>query len=326
MTPKVSVIMPVLNEARHLAAAVRAIYNQSYAEPFEVVLAIGPCVDQTWEVATRLQSEYSTLKLVENPSGRTPDALNAAIAHAAGDIVIRVDGHAELPANYIDTAVRILHETGAANVGGIMDAQGQTNFEQAVAFAMKSKFGVGAAAFHVGGLAGETDTVYLGCFQARVLREVGGYDPKMTRAQDWEMNHRIRALGHKIWFTPELKVTYRPRSSLQALAKQYFQYGQWRREVIRMHPATVRGKAGIRYLVPPAALVSNLIGLISLLLGSQSAWWLLGTSGLAAYSAAVLAVSSHGLSRIGRAGIWLPAVFVAMHATWGAGFIRGVSR
>lgn len=316
--------MPVLNEARHLAAAVRAIYSQSYPETFEVVLAIGPCTDATWDVARELADEFPTLILVENPSGRTPDALNAAISHAAGEIVIRVDGHAELPSNYIVTAVRVLSETGAANVGGIMDAQGQTTFEKAVAYAMKSKFGVGAAAFHVGGAAGETDTVYLGCFRAEVLHEVGGYDSKMTRAQDWEMNHRIRSLGHKIWFTPELRVTYRPRSSVRALAKQYFQYGQWRREVIRMHPETVQGKAGLRYLVPPAALISNLIGLVSVLLITQSPWWVIAASGLGSYLMAVLGITAKAAAKLGKSAFYLPVVFATMHMAWGAGFLRGV--
>lgn len=318
--------MPILNEERHLAAAVRALFNQDYAGELEIVLAIGPSKDRTLEIAQELAATYPKLKLVTNPSGRTPDALNAAIAAAKGEVIIRCDGHAELPKNYVSTAVRILNETGSDNVGGIMDAQGTTAFESAVATAMKSKFGVGSAAFHVGGTASEAETVYLGCFRASALARVGGYDSKMTRAQDWEMNHRIRNTGGKIWFTPELKVTYRPRPNLKALAKQYFQYGQWRREVMRMHPETVSGKSGLRYLVPPVTVISNLIGLIAVLAGFINPWLWLGTIGLAAYLIGLkIAVMSQVRKLEFRSLLKLPLVYVTMHHAWGVGFLKGVS-
>lgn len=317
--------MPILNEERHLEASIHALLNQDYEGDVEIVLAIGPSHDRTLEIAQNLSATNPKIKLVANPSGRTPDALNAAIAVASGEVIIRCDGHAELPQNYVSTAVRVLNETSSDNVGGIMDAQGTNAFENAVAAAMKSKFGVGSAAFHVGGDAGEAETVYLGCFRASALRRVGGYDPKMTRAQDWEMNHRIRTTGGRIWFTPELKVTYRPRPNLKALAKQYFQYGQWRREVMRMHPETISGKSGLRYLVPPAALISNLIGVLALALGFLNPWIWIGVIGLVVYLIGVkTAVLSH-LSKLKfRSLLWLPLVFMTMHHAWGLGFLTGV--
>ncbi|MEY3408217.1 MAG: putative glycosyltransferase [Actinomycetota bacterium] len=317
--------MPILNEERHLRAAVLALFNQDYSEPFEIVLAVGPSIDRTWEIAEELAAEFNRIKVVPNPSGRTPDALNAAIKVASGDIIIRCDGHAELPTNYVSTAVRVLAETGADNVGGIMDAEGTNDFENAVAVAMKSKFGVGAAAFHVGGTAGAAETVYLGCFRAEALKRVGGYDPKMTRAQDWEMNFRIRQTGGLIWFTPELKVTYRPRPSLRALAKQYFQYGQWRREVMRMHPDTVGGKSGLRYLVPPLTVLANAVGVISILAAIGNPIYLFGASGLFVYLLALKLVTLSRWRELNLKSLfWLGMAFITMHHSWGIGFLKGV--
>jgi glycosyltransferase involved in cell wall biosynthesis len=325
MVDTVSVIMPVLNESRHLQAAVAAIFKQDYSKIKEIILAIGPSSDDTQQIAEKLARSDSRIVLVPNPTGRTPDGLNAAIAVATGDVIVRCDGHAELPASYVSTAVRVLHETAADNVGGIMDAQGVTDFEQAVAFAMKSKFGVGAAAFHVGGSAGLAETVYLGCFKKSALRRVGGYDPKMTRAQDWEMNHRIRETGGKIWFTPELKVTYRPRPNFAKLMKQYYQYGQWRREVMRMHPRTVSGLSGLRYLIPPVTVVSNLIGLLAVLGGFINPMIWLFAAGLVTYLLSVKIVSATSIRALPWNSIWrLPLVFMAMHHAWGIGFISGI--
>lgn len=149
--PAVSVIMPVLNEERHLRNSVRHILEQEYAGEMEVVIALGPSNDRTDEIAAELVREDSRVHTVPNPTGRTPAALNAAIKASHHPIVVRVDGHGMLSPNYIATAVRLLEETGAQNVGGIMHAEGENAWEDAVAAAMTSKIGVGNAAFHTGG-------------------------------------------------------------------------------------------------------------------------------------------------------------------------------
>ena len=107
---------------------------------------------------------------------------------------------------------------------------------------MRSPFGAGSSNFQEGfyGSAGPVDTVYLGSKPARAaLLAVGGFDERFTRAQDWELNYRLRAAGGIVYFDPRLHVTYRPRPTLAALAKQYFEYGRWRRVVTRHHQGTV---------------------------------------------------------------------------------------
>ena len=123
------------------------------------------------------------------------------------EIIVRIDGHSEIERNYISQAVQILQETKAVNVGGLMAAEGTTPFEIAVASAMRSPIGVGSSRFHTGGEAGSVDTVYLGVFRKSAVMEIGGYDSRFTRAQDWEMNYRLRKAGGLIWFDPRLKVT-----------------------------------------------------------------------------------------------------------------------
>src|SRR6187397_439927 len=156
--------MPILNEERHLRDAVAMILAQDYPGPLEVVLALGPSRDRTDEVAAEVAAADPRVHLVSNLTGRTPDGLNAAIAAASGEIIVRVDGHAEIPDDYIRVAVAELQRVGADNVGGIMDARGSTDFERAVACAMRSPIGVGSARFHTGGEPGPADTVYLGVF------------------------------------------------------------------------------------------------------------------------------------------------------------------
>ena len=155
------------------------------------------------------------------------------------DIIARVDGHGVLLPGYMEKAVRLLEETGAANVGGLMLAVGETPFEQAVARAYGSKVGLGGGSFHVGGTEGPAESVYLGVFRREVLERLGGFNDHYHRAQDWELNFRIRQAGELVWFSPDLAVTYRPRSSWPELVRQFFHTGRWRREVIRQYPDTV---------------------------------------------------------------------------------------
>ena len=321
--PGVSVVMPVLNEERHLETAVRRILSSSYDGPIEIVLALGPSQDRTDEVAAALSADDPRVRTVRNPTGRTAAALNAAIAASRFDIIIRVDGHALIPDDYVAVAVATLEATGADNVGGIMGAEGVSDFEQSVAAAMTSWFGVGGAAFHIGGEPGPALTVYLGCFRRSALERVGGFDESMVRAQDWELNHRIRQTGGLVWFTPDLHVTYRPRPNLRALAKQYFEYGRWRREVARRHPETVSA----RYLAPPVTLIAvvggTALGIAGLATGSRTAT-ILGFALPAGYAAANLLASARAARGLPASSArWLPAVFATMHGSWGAGFLRG---
>lgn len=316
--------MPVLNEENYLASAIKAILTQNYDGNIRIILALGPSTDKTEVIAAELKSQDQRISTVQNPSGRTPDGLNAAIAITTESIIVRVDAHSELSPNYLTIAVETLARTGADNVGGVMAAKGVTLFEQAVATAMTSKLGVGSAPFHVGGVEGSVETVYLGVFRRSALERVGGYDPSFTRAQDWEMNHRIRSTGGIVWFNPELKVTYRPRSNIRTLVKQYFQYGQWRRKVMHQHPETTRSISALRYFAPPLAVLGIILGSLLGLIGGYLAAFPLGFWGFLApvgYVAVVLVATISLARKAGRATPHIPLVLALMQISWGIGFL-----
>ena len=320
--PDVAVVMPVLNEENYLEAAVLAILSQDYEGQIQVVLALGPSTDRTNEVAARICAGDSRVSSVQNPTGRTPEGLNAALAATKQEIVVRVDAHSELSDGYIRLAVETLQRTGADNVGGIMGARGVTRFEKAVAAAMTSPLGVGSASFHTGGNEGPAETVYLGVFKRSALERVGGYDPEFTRAQDWEMNHRIRETGGLVWFNPDLFVTYRPRSTVRKLAKQYFEYGSWRHEVMRRHPETRTRKSALRYYAPPLAVVlivlGKILGTIGLVMGNVLIWGYVLPLG---YLALTLLSSITLINRARSGALWLPIVLITMQLSWGVGFL-----
>lgn len=321
----VSVVMPVLNEQRYLAESVRRVLDQHHDGELEVVLAVGPSCDRTATIAAELAAQDSRVRVVENPTGRTPHALNAAVRASHYPYVVRVDAHGLLPPGYIAEVARLLDATGAANVGGMMRVEGDNAFGHAVARAMSSPLGIGGSKFHVGGEPGPARTVYLGAFRREVLDRLGGFDEHFRRAQDWELNYRIRQAGETVWFTPDLAVTYRPRRTVRALAQQFHGSGQWRRQIVGRHPET----ASFRYLAAPfvtsCILVGVLLGLTALLTGWP--WLHVGWLAPAGYAAGVLvacALMGRGLPL--SSWLWLPVVTATMHLSWGLGFLRNIRR
>lgn len=314
--PPVSVMIPVLNEADHLGAAVHSALTQDYSGDIEVILALGPSRDGTEEIAREIARKDARVILVDNPSGRTASALNCAIEKARHEFIVRLDGHSEIDSDYIRIAMETLLAQNAVNVGGVMAAEGITPFQRAVARAMRSPLGVGNSRFHTGGAAGECDTVYLGVFKKSALLEIGGFDERFIRAQDWELNFRLRSRGGKVWFEPRLHVTYRPRKNFRLLAKQYFEYGRWRRAVSRRHMGTVN----LRYLAAPTATAINLLSLV--LAVTSHRIFLLPLLGYLIVITAGSAVIGKGLGE----RIRLPLIIAVMHMSWGIGFLTSPKR
>lgn len=325
--PGVSYVMPVLNEVTEVRAAVQSLLDQDYAGPFEVILALGPSIDGTNELVAEMSAADPRIRAIDNPVGSTPAGLNVAIRASVHPVVVRVDAHSVLPQDYTRIAVRVLQESGADNVGGIMHAEGRTPFERAVALAYGSRVGLGGTPHHVGGQAGPAETAYLGVFRRDRLFEVGLFDEGIKRGQDWELNRRLRQTGGTVWFTPELVVTYRPRPSLRRLVRQFVATGLWRGELARRFPAN----NGLRYFVPPAmvaamavGIIAGVIGIVGAATGTGAAWALLAFVVPAVYLLFVVLGAVAVARRSGAATLlWLLVVLPCIHVGWGVGFIIG---
>ena len=311
--PKVAVVIPAKNAEKTLEKAFISVLNQKTDEQIEICIAVAPSEDSTLDVAKKILLNNENVTLVENPTGKTPTGLNLAINKTKAPVIVRLDAHAELEEKYVSTALETLKKTGAANVGGRQNPVGTTPFEKAVGIAISSRFGAGDARFRTGGKAGEVDTVYLGVFERRAIENVGLFDESLIRNQDAELNWRLRETGKKIWFEPELVASYKPRSTLKELMKQYYEYGKWRRHVVGAHPKSIK----LRQLVPPLnALLFSLgvvLGFLWVPLFSFPALYIVGT---------VCATTAK--SKSAKDFFYLLIIFPTIHFSWSAGFLKGV--
>jgi succinoglycan biosynthesis protein ExoA len=322
--PTVSVLMPVRNEAAFIARSLRAVLAQDYpADRMEILIADGISTDSTRSVIQNLaqQQPDNSVRIVDNPGRLVATGMNAALAQAGGEIIIRVDGHTVIASDYVRQCVAALTRSDASNVGGPMKAVGDGFFGRAVAAATSSRFGVGGARFHYSDTEEWVDTVYMGAWRRDVFSRIGLFDAEMVRNQDDELNYRLRAAGGKILLSPQIKSHYFNRATMGSLWSQYFQYGYWKVRVMQKHPRQMQP----RQFMPPLFVATLLVTLL-LLLVFPGAGYLFGLV-VGAYAIAVATASILAARKIGWQLLPLfPIVFATLHLAYGSGFLMGLTR
>jgi succinoglycan biosynthesis protein ExoA len=319
-TARVSVVIPVLNEEKHIRNCLRSVQEQTYpGDLIEIVVADGGSTDGTQRIVRELGDTDPRIRLIDNP-GRTQAAgLNHAIAASRGDIVARLDGHAAWPPGHLARCVELLNETGADNVGGTMLGESDTLVGQAVARATRSPFAVGRATYRYSNRQQEVETVWLGCFRRSALERVGPYDETATPHEDYELNQRIRDSGGLVIFSPDLPTRYWGRGSWREVATQYFKYGRAKVRVARRRPAVMQ----LYHLAPPALVLGALVGAVAA--ARPGAGRRLGLMGAVAYGLACLGA---GAAVAKRQPVSVAArvslAFPVLHFAWGTGFWAGL--
>jgi len=314
LLPFVSVIIPIRNESKFIERCLGAVLQQSYpSERMEILIADGMSDDDTVSIIRGMDAD-NRVKVIENPGRIQCRGLNLLIQASRGDILVRVDGHTIIADNYVAECVRLLQETGAANVGGPMIPVGEGWLGRAIAAAGRSPFAV-PSVFHVSEKAQFTDTVYLGAWPRHVLIDVGGYDETPSVNEDYELNIRIRNAGGRIYFPPTIRSTYYGRQNLRALWRQYYRYGRSKVRTLRRHPKSLRP----RQIIAPVFVAGIVLGLPLILL--LPALIPLYISALLAYLVLCIMFAMLQASRLG----WnlfplLPVVFITIHIAWGTGF------
>jgi glycosyltransferase involved in cell wall biosynthesis len=320
--PRVSIIVPCYNEQATIAMLLQALFDQTFPRgDMEVLIADGQSTDGTRKAIAHFQSEHPefTIKMVDNIKRNIPAGLNAALAIAEGDIVIRLDAHSVPAPDYVGRCVDDLEKKLGDNVGGIWEIRpGAATFAaNAIAAAAAHPLGVGDAIYRYADQPGEVDTVPFGCFFRKYLVNLGGYDESLLSNEDYELNTRIRMHGGKVYLDPAIRSVYFARSTLAGLAKQYFRYGFWKLRMLKRYTASLRWRQALPPIFTSSILVLAIGGLFSplariLLLIELLVYFVTLMAGSISISR-----KKHDLRFI----IGIPVAIAVMHLSWGTGFL-----
>lgn len=318
--PDLTVVMPVRQEADFIERSVSAVLAQDYPGSFEVLVADGGSTDGTRAVLDRLAGTDDRLSVLDNPEGIVPTGLNRALARARGEVVIRVDGHCEVPTDYARRCVDALLTSGADCAGGILHTEGGTLEARAVALAQSSPLGVGGARFRTGaGSPRYVDTLAFGAYRRDVFDRIGTFDEELVRNQDDELNLRLTQAGGRIWLDPSIRTTYWSRASVRGAFRQYFQYGAYKVRVAQKRRTIPSGRSLV-----PAVLVGGLAaGVVAGVVRRDPR---LAVAPLAAYAAGTVAAAAVEARRDPAAAVLAPPAFAALHLGYGAGVWWGLWR
>jgi len=318
---KVSLIIPCYNEQDSIQDLLAAICEQDFPlQDLEVVISDGMSTDATRDRIAEFAEAVPelTLRVVDNPQRNIPAGLNQAIEAASGEILVRMDAHSLPHPDYLKFSVRALLDNKGDNVGGVINIKpaNQSLIARSIALAAVHPLGVGDAKYRTGAQAGEVDTVAFGAYRASLVDRIGGYDESLLTNEDYEFNVRVRKSGGKIWLDPKIRATYISRSSLRALASQYWRYGYWKLRMLLRYPETIRWRQVSGFFV----LSWLVLGLLSIWF-MAARWLLLGEAVI--YSTALLAAGMSAAWKERDPGlvVGLPLAVATMHFSWGSGFL-----
>jgi len=313
--PLITIAIPCKDEEAYIEACIRAVQSQDWPrERLEILVADGMSLDATREILGRLAAEDVRIRLIDNPARIQAAGLNECIRRARGEVIVRMDVHADYARDFVRQCVAALDRTGADNVGGAARPKTKTFFQKCVAAALRSPLGIGGSRYRDPDEQGFVESVWPGAFRRHVFEGVGMFDPNAVTNEDAELNQRILEAGGRVYMSRAIVAHYYPRESMGALARQYFHYGRGRARTLLKH----RRLLSLRPALPFLGLVGEAI----LLVGGP---WYAGSLSLGAYALAtgveaVRVARSEGLLAIPV--VW--AIFPVIHASHGAGFAAGL--
>lgn len=315
----VSVVMPVYNEEKYLEKCIRSLLAQDYPkENMEWIFVDGGSKDKTLEILDGFLNKYPNLiKVLYNEKRIVPCAMNIGIFASRGQYIVRLDAHADYATDYISKCVYHLQTSDADNVGGVVETKANGFVGGAIAKMLSSKFGVGNSQFRTNGESGCVDTVPFGAFRREVFEKYGGFDERLARNEDNEINYRIRENGGKVYLSNDIHSSYYCRDSIKGIAKMARQNGMWNIIAMKLCP----GSMGLRHFIP-FLFVLSVLGLGALGFVFAPFWALLGVE-LALYLSLDLLFSIKQACSV-KETLLLMILFPIFHIAYGFGSVFGL--
>lgn len=315
--PFVTVVVPTLNESAFVADVVAELLDGCEDIDVEVIVVDGGSTDGTQLAVSRISQSDPRVRLLHNPGRLQAAGVNLAAGQAdpRAAILVRADAHCAYPPGFVARVAATLVSTGAQSVVVPMFTVGEEGaFQQSVAEAQNSRLGNGGAAHRDGASpSGWVDHGHHAAFDLETFLSLGGYDETFAVNEDAEYDVRLGRSGGRVWMDRAAEINYYPRSTLAALARQYFRYGQGRAATVFKHALRPRPRQMAPVVIFWATTLSILLSPLSLVFALPAA----------AYLAAAFL---YALRTATGSAVGMFSALCCMHLCWGAGFSLGAAR
>jgi len=321
-TLAISIVMPVRNEAQHIAATLEQLVTQDYpVDDYEILVVDGCSSDDTRDIVNQFVRQGAPIRLLDNPRCWSSAGRNVGAQAARGDVVLVIDGHCEIPSDGHLRSVASAFLSSDADVIGRpqpLTVRQANSLQRAIAVARASRLGHHPDSYIYANEDRYVPAVSVGAaYRRSVFDKLGYFDERFDACEDVDFNCRADQAGLRCYLASDAKGPYYPQRTLGRLFVQLARYGRGRVRLARKHPATCSWKSMV-----PAVFVAWLLCSAFL-----APWFvparLLFVATCALYTTTVLAESARLaiVHRLGWPALWLPAVFATIHFAAGIGVL-----
>lgn len=322
----ITVAITCYNEETYIEGCLRSVlaFSKPEGEDVEILVVDGISEDNTRSIVQNLHGEFPEILLIDNPKRFQVHGINLAIDAARGKYLAWLGAHAIYPVDYLTVLYQTSLRTNAENVGGILNTlPGSDSYSGHLVQAISThRFGVGSSGFRIGQRKEKyADTVPFGFFKLDTLKEIGKFDERLIRCQDYELNKRIIKNGGKILVNPAIQVEYFNQPSMgKYLKKQILIQGPYNPYAWYIAPHSFN----FRHAVSAVFTGSMIIAIVLAFFFAWAKIFMLGVMGLY-FSLALISSIQQAIRYKKPADIFiLPFGFLAFHISHGLGVLLGV--
>jgi lipopolysaccharide/colanic/teichoic acid biosynthesis glycosyltransferase/GT2 family glycosyltransferase len=322
--PPVSVIIPCRNEKALIERCLDSIFANDYPrDRLEVFVADGMSQDGTRAIVARYAQRCSLLRMLDNPTGTIPAAMNVGIKESSGQIILKMDAHSTYPQNYISECVRGLLVRGADMAGGIWSIMPRdgTLVAESIALALSHWFASGNAYVKTGAREPRwADAAAFGCWKRETFEKLGLFDERLAGSSDMDFNVRLRTSGGRILLIPQIKVSYYADGDLKSFWTHNFNDGIWATYALKFG----KRAASWRHWIPLGFVGVLSAAIITAPFYATIGWVLAGVVMTYLLCCMVFSAQLCVMYRNWKLAALLPLVFVVRHIAHGSGALYGL--
>ncbi len=320
----VSLCVIAYNEGNYIGSLLECLKNQTWPRSLtEIILVDGRSEDGTKRImedfARENSDRYLRIRVLDNPKRIQAAGWNIAIAEAACDVLIRIDAHAYIPADFTERNMRLQQE-GERITGGRRPciSKDRSGRGRVLLMIENSLFGSSIGEGRREGEKRYVKSLFHAAYRREVFAEAGVFNEGLLRTEDNEMHYRLRQKDCRFCFSPDIVSYQYVRCGLKEMIRQKYANGYWIGTTLKVCP----GCLSIYHLVPAGFLCLIVLTAVLAAFGI----WIPLAALMLLYAAFAVINTVLGARKTGPTPYLFaaPFIFLILHISYGAGTAAGL--